>query len=220
MSSTTSRPTVATIETSFQTYGEYLDAQTHFMLFDRPSEAESAMLVVPMTYCPNVSTLLDDSNWEGLQSAMAEADPTGETYQICSFGHWATPFKFMIVTAGSAAHIEAERITDALSDYPVLDDEDFSRREYEATIANIASELGRTTVERNGVEVDSEELAGELFSWFWDNNQGAVEARDGNGGYPSSEEIEDGLRGLGFVDLEDGSAWLPESETEPVAADE
>jgi hypothetical protein len=74
-----------------------------------------------------------------------------------------------------------------LDDYPVADDEDFSDREYKATIENIENEGSITEGE-----------AQKVFTWLWDNNQRAVEARDGGGGYPSSEEIQKALLALGL----------------------
>lgn len=82
-----------------------------------------------------------------------------------------------------------------LSSYPVLDEEDFSRREYEATLRNI-EEAGRGLV----CEDAPEDWPSQCFSWFWDNDQGAVECVDGGGGYPSDEEIRECLLDLGLLD--------------------
>jgi hypothetical protein len=155
-------------ETTFETYGAYIDAQTCFIMWERPDADERAMLVVPFTYCPNVSELLDDSNWETIQACLAEADPTGDDYQVCSFGHWATPYKLVTVRAGSKAHAEAERIVAALADYPVLDEEDFSEREHEAQLERLEDII--RDIERDvdpdgdGDEWSHDEMAGKVSS--------------------------------------------------------
>lgn len=109
----------------------------------------------------------------------------------------------------------------AMEDYPVLDESDYSEREYEATLENLENELNyvlryedwvlkeRTEYSHNGKDPmkdvsigtkaeDVDNLAGIMFSWFWDNDQSAVENRDDQGGYPSEEQIRNALEGLGF----------------------
>ena len=74
-----------------------------------------------------------------------------------------------------------------------MDEEDFSRREYDATLENLRSE---------GFDSDffapPDNWETEVFSWLWDHNQSAVENRDGNGGYASKAEIAEALDGLGY----------------------
>ena len=60
----------------------------------------------------------------------------------------------------------AEEIEGSLSDYPVLNEEDFSRREYEAQIESIGSEC-RNYI-KDGVKDGWEQR---VFSWFWSNEQ-------------------------------------------------
>jgi hypothetical protein len=210
-------PDMHTPSDRWLTFSEWESHQRCYARFDRDDTEHDSWIVVPYTFCPNVASILDESNHEALIAAL---DATGsEDYVVRHHNHWATPYDMILVRPGSAAFDAADSCIAALANYPVLNEEDFSRREYEATCQNIASELRRTTVERGGVEVDSEELAGELFSWFWENDQSAVEATGDGGGYPTPEQIEDGLRGLGFVDPEDGGAWLPASEHEPGLGD-
>lgn len=85
-----------------------------------------------------------------------------------------------------------------LEDYPVLDEVDYSNREYEATIENIRS-AGWGLVRSDAPE----DWPSQVFSWFWDNLQAAVENRDDQGGYPSREEMHDALSALGFLDADE-----------------
>jgi hypothetical protein len=84
----------------------------------------------------------------------------------------------------------------ALENYPVLDEEDYSEREYEATIENIGNELHYA--DRDDEYQIPDDAAEQVFGWLWDNNQSAVENRDDQGGYPSAEEIREAFDGLGW----------------------
>lgn len=202
-------------ESDFQSYGDWIAEQRHFCLHDRPDAEELAMLLVPLTYCPNVSTTLEDSNWEGLLACLTEKDPDGNDYQVCSFGHWVTPYRMVMVKPGSEAHREAERIIAALADYPVLDDEDFSEREYAEQLEALKDSIRSLTIEDDGSEVDAEQLAGAMFSDMWESDQGALEkvTRAGGGAITDSER-DACLERLGYVQCDDDT-WRPIGETEP-----
>jgi hypothetical protein len=90
-------------------------------------------------------------------------------------------------------------LADRLADYPVLDEEDYSRREYEATLENITDAAWR--VKREYDLPDGWE--GEVFSWFWEHRQSAVENRDDQGGYPEEGDLRDAFDALGFERVED-----------------
>jgi hypothetical protein len=75
-------------------------------------------------------------------------------------------------------------LTLALEDYPVLSDDDYSQREYDATIENICSE---------GCD---EEEAKQVFSWLWDNDQRQLDSEDDRGGCPSGEAVRKALIAL------------------------
>ena len=146
------------------------------------------------------SDLLDQSNADAIDKALAPfTEGDNPDVRAEHHGHWACGWidgyairvyrNGQITEAFRAYHELAAR----LADYPVLDEEDFSRREYEATLENLRNE---------GFDSDCfappEEWAGEVFSWLWDHNQSAVENRDGNGGYASKAEIGEALDALGY----------------------
>jgi len=81
----------------------------------------------------------------------------------------------------------------SLENYPVLDEENYSSKEYEATLNNIENAC-------YSYDKDSwpEDYAKKLFSWFWDNKQSAVENNDGQGGYPDDKEIKEAIESLGW----------------------
>jgi hypothetical protein len=75
---------------------------------------------------------LDKSNWESLVKSLDKIDPDGKDHEAHSFNHWGPGwFEIMLVRPGSACETEAEEIEGALSDYPVLDEEDYSRRTHD-----------------------------------------------------------------------------------------
>lgn len=81
---------------------------------------------------------LGESNWHATLDALREIDPGSVDHYVVNFGHWAVGWvEIVLVRPDSAAAKEAERIEAALSDYPVLDESDFSEREYESAMADI-----------------------------------------------------------------------------------
>lgn len=191
-------------ETTFERFADY-QPTAHDMRGLGSDDDDANWLVFPMTYQPKCASMLDDSNWEATLKCLADVDPSGNDYTVHYFGHWASDFKIVVLRPGSAAHIEAERIAAALSDYPVLDDEDFSMRECEAQFESVEDGLHRLTIERDGTELDGDalsELAGQICS-----NASSSEEMD-------RDDIERALGKLGYVLCEDDT-WRPEGETEP-----
>lgn len=118
-------------------------------------------------------------------------------------GHWAVGhldgyairvYKDGAITPAFEAAFE---IAESLQSYAVLDETDYSRREYEATIENIHSEGDGGDYEL------PDDWAKKVFSWLWDNNQRAVYNVDDQGGYPSREQIRAACKGLGYPYLGD-----------------
>lgn len=81
---------------------------------------------------------LGESNWHATLDALRAVDPGSVDHYCVNFGHWACGWvEIVLVRPDSAAAAEAERIENALSDYPVLDDSDFSEREYTSAMSDI-----------------------------------------------------------------------------------
>lgn len=152
------------------------------------------------------SGLLDQSNAQSIAEAL-EAFTQGEDPDIVfeSHNHWAVSridgFSVRvfdrhgeITPAFRAYHELAER----LADYPILDEQDYSRREYEATLDNIADAAWRLKNEFNLPEG----WEPEVYSWLSDNNPSEVENRD-QGGYPSEEALRAAFDALGFKEADE-----------------
>lgn len=72
---------------------------------------------------------LTNSNFE---CALEQLGGEGEDVEVHRFGHWAVGWlEIIIVRPGTEAERIAEEIERGLENYPVLDEEDYSRREWE-----------------------------------------------------------------------------------------
>jgi len=110
--------------TPFDARGAFLD------------EDRQGWLIVPVSRTRD-SGILSNSNFETAEKMLDDIDSERESFETHSFGHWGPGwFEIMIVAPNSRAASIAAEIGDALENYPVLNDEDYSRREYEGTIAS------------------------------------------------------------------------------------
>lgn len=133
------------------------------------------------------SGLLDQSNAEAIRKALEPfIDADEPDVWVEHHGHWAAGWidGYAIRVYRDGQITDAFRrwyeLTERMAGYPVLDEEDYSRREYEATLENIA-DAARPLLDDYDLPAHWE---GEVFSWFWNNLQRAVESRDDRGGYP------------------------------------
>lgn len=150
------------------------------------------------------SNLLEESNADALERMLKSMPSLKSDWVITGCRHWAVGWVDHLSFRAIGKNRKPTKIFrvlcawfDALSNYPCADEEDFSRREYEATLENIEAE-GRRMVKSDVPEGWAEKC----FSWFWENDQSAVESSDANGGYPSRDQMEKCLRSLGFFDGE------------------
>lgn len=177
---------------------------TSFGWEGRPEDAEKVGIYY---YLSRDSRLLEESNAAVLEEVL---DPytgsleDGEDIEIQSHGHWACGWiqGFVVrveddkgeFTPGFLKLVECLL---SLADYPVLSDEDYSEREYNATLVNIG-DYSRLTVE--GIEEGWESA---VFSCIWDIDETELENCDDQGGYPSEEVVVDALARLGMLDMDE-----------------
>ena len=147
------------------------------------------------------SGLLDQSNAAAINKAMnlfTEGDDPDVVFE--SHSHWAVGsidgFSIKVFKRGriTKAFRIYHELAERMSDYPVLDETDYSNREYEATLANVGEAAWR-------LKQDFELPEGwqyEVFDWFWDHDQRAVENSDDQGGYPDEQELEAAFNALGY----------------------
>jgi hypothetical protein len=147
------------------------------------------------------SRLLDMSNATAIARGMkpfTEGDDPDVVME--SHSHWAVGhvdgFSIRVYRDGETtdAFKTYHDLAEQMDGYPILDEEDYSRREYEATMENIADAAWRVKHEFDlpeGWEY-------EAFSWFDERRQRAVENRDDQGGYPEESDLRDAFEALGY----------------------
>lgn len=78
------------------------------------------------------SSCLTESNFHCLQNLLEAIDPEGDTWESHRFSHWACGWVEILLTKpDTKATDAAQEAYSNLLDYPVLDEEDLSRRQFE-----------------------------------------------------------------------------------------
>jgi hypothetical protein len=146
--------------------------------------------------------LLAQSNEQAINERLngfAEGDAPDLVFERHS--HWAVGFVdgFSLRVYGQHGTItdafrEFCRIKERLEDYPVLDEADFSDREYQATLDNYCTEMWRLRAELpDGWEA-------EVYHWFSDQgHERYTENCDDRGGYAPRAAIIEALKDLGLL---------------------
>lgn len=143
------------------------------------------------------SGLLEQSNYKTIKDDLEKRFPKDVSDE--RFNHWAVGWidhllvrmldKRGKVTKAGVAALEWQ---DKLEDYPVADEEDYSRLELEETLDNIKFEGGL-----------DDDAAQKVYDWLSEHESRELESSDDQGGYPSKEAIERALKGLGLMELEE-----------------
>jgi hypothetical protein len=118
-----------------------------------------------------------------------------------SHAHWAVGcldgFSIRVFRKGGGitdAFTEFCRIKQKLEDYPILNECDYSEREYAATLENYRSEMWAV---RNELP---EGWESEVYRWFSDHGHDSfTESRDDQGGWAPRENITEALYDLGLL---------------------
>lgn len=155
------------------------------------------------------SRLLDQSNAAAIDKAMQPfLDAESEHVLPEHHNHWACGWidGYSIRVYASNGTFTPEFVAMAalqvkMSDYPVLDEMDYSQREYDATIDNIKQVIHDVNWEHDMLpdSVDLESLASEVFTAIWHSDSNDLKSRDDQGGYPSEDSVYDALIGLGYT---------------------
>ena len=151
------------------------------------------------------SGLLDQSNASVIGKALepfTEADDPDVVME--SHNHWACGwidgFSIRVFRDGQITDTfrKYHELTEAMAQYPILDEDDYSSREYDATIENIADAAWRL---KDEFELP-EDWQCEAYGWLSDNDSGAIENSDDQGGYPSEESLRSAFEALEFRQTE------------------
>ena len=148
------------------------------------------------------SGLLDQSNAAAMADALrsfSESENPDVVFE--SHAHWAVGhvdgFSIRVYHDGDItdAFRTYHELMERLDGYPVLDEADYSDREYEAAIENIEDAAWRfksTYDLHDGWEA-------EVYEWLSAHRPGAVANKDDRGAYPSEHDLLDAFNGLGYV---------------------
>lgn len=109
-----------------QTYSEYRPTGFDSAGLNLPDQ--QSWLVLPCGRNRD-SDALSESNFS---AALESLGGESETVEVHRFGHWACGwFEIIIVDPNSPAAEIAQDIDNSLADYPILDESDYSEREWE-----------------------------------------------------------------------------------------
>src|SRR5262249_8947818 len=138
------------------------------------------------------SGLLDQSNAEVIAEALkpfADAEDPDVVFE--SHSHWAVGhvdgFSVRVFHDGeiTLAFRRYHELTTSLDEYSILDEDDYSQREYEATLENIPLAAWRLE-DQYDLPAD---WVSQVFDWFTENDSAAIENSDDQGGWPTEEQL-------------------------------
>ena len=151
------------------------------------------------------SGLLDQSNAAAIEKAMrpfTDGDVADVVFE--SHSHWAVGhvdgFSIRVFRNGeiTEAFEKYHELAERMDEYPILDESDYSDREYVATIENI--EGGAWRVKK---DFDlPKDWVGQVYSWLSDHRSSEIENRDDQGGYPSEAALREAFSALDFAAVE------------------
>ena len=151
------------------------------------------------------SGLLDQSNASVIETAL-EPFTEGDDPDVVmeSHNHWAVGhidgFSIRVFHDGQItdAFRKYHELAESMSNYPILDEEDYSNREIEATWENLP-------LAAIGIKDDFElpsDWAEQVYQWLSDNRCNALESRDDQGGWPDEDDFRAAFDSLGHEEIE------------------
>ena len=149
------------------------------------------------------STLLAQSNHAYIQKAMEPYEDDGtakeESHGCWAYG-WREGFAIRVFKQGEVtdAFKVWMNMQDAMNNYPVLDEEDYSERELEATLDNIKNYIAEDVKDDapEGWECD-------VYQYLSDHHQDSLESTDDQGGWPHGELVQEALKHHGYLYIEE-----------------
>ena len=150
------------------------------------------------------SGLLDQSNAVVIAKALEpftendDPDVVAENHHHWAVG-WIEGFSVRVYRDGQItdAFRTYHELAQRLDDYPILDEEDYSRREFEGTLDNLLDAVWRL---KGDYELP-EGWEGDVYEWLSDNEPGAIENTSDQGGYPSEDQLRTAFAALDFPQL-------------------
>lgn len=152
------------------------------------------------------SGLLDQSNAAFIEKALEPFTESDDPDVVAEqHSHWAVGHVdgySIRVYDGDGNITEAFRtyfeLLEQMDAYPILDESDYSQREYDATHLNVEEAAWRIKTQF----VLPEDWVSQVYSWLSDNDSSEIENRDDTGGYPSEESLRAAFKALNFEEQE------------------
>lgn len=147
------------------------------------------------------SGLLDQSNASVIDKALQpfvdadEPDAVAERHHHWAVG-WIDGYSIRVFRSGEVteAFRTYHNLAEQIDQYPILDEEDFSRREHVATLENIDLVAWRLKADFDLPN----EWESEVFDWLWQHRDHAVECVGDDGAWPEEDDLEAAFVALGF----------------------
>lgn len=154
------------------------------------------------------SDLMDQSNAAAIEAEL-DTFTQGNNPDVVAESHshflvgWMGGFSIRVFKRGriTEAFRKWHELAQRLADYPLLDTDDYSRRQYETTLDNLI-EAARFSDDYD--LPDGWESV--VYEWFAENDDHAIENVDDRGGYPSEDQLR-----AAFDALDYGQAFLCEA---------
>lgn len=152
------------------------------------------------------SYLLDLSNASVIEKAL-EPFTDGDDPDVVmeSHNHWAVGhidgFSIRVFRDGQItdAFRKYHELAEAMDQYPILDENDYSERELEATYENIP--LAASSIKDDYDDLP-DDWADQVYQWLSDNRCNALENTDDQGGWPDEDDLRDAFDALGYQEVE------------------
>jgi hypothetical protein len=147
------------------------------------------------------SGLLDQSNAAVINKAMlpfSEGNDPDVVFEC--HNHWAVGhvdgFSIRVFRRGriTKAFRKYHELAEQMANYSILDENDYSEREFNATYENVGQAAWRL---KQDFELP-DDWQSEVFSWLSDHRDNALESRDDNGGWPGEDDLEAAFEALHY----------------------
>ncbi|HQZ67280.1 MAG TPA: hypothetical protein PLY87_19455 [Planctomycetaceae bacterium] len=151
------------------------------------------------------SGLLDQSNAGVIRKALAPfTDGDDPNVVMESHSHWVVGhidgFSLRVFRDGQItdAFRKYHELAEAMAEYPILDENDYSEREREATWENIPLAAGSV---KDDYELP-DDWEDQVYEWLSDNRSNALENVSDQGGWPDDDDFRAAFDALGYPQVE------------------
>jgi hypothetical protein len=144
------------------------------------------------------SGLLDQSNAAVIAEALEPFTDRDVVFE--SHNHWAVGhvdgFSIRIYRRGkiTKAFRVYHELAERMASYPILDESDYSDKEYESTLENIPLAAWRL---KNNYDLP-DDWVGDVYSWLSEYRCSALENTSDQGGWPDEDDLEAVFDALGY----------------------